>query len=896
MNKILFEIREIQTKWIWIVLVFLIGVFIIRGGMTVSTKSGFLKFHGKEQYEPLNINSKDTYAGFYGKVNHYLEISLNDTFENQVYVIDSVNSFYQRLQFYCPTEGNAGYLVDKREIRLVGFVPDKDNLEEVKFFHNSNFTRLLEKQRHNLSAQFFKIQWKNGTNPRIKSITIDNTLGNVALLNYKWTGKIILEDPFSQIDPNVVYLIKDNIPIPLFTSDLPLQRFRASESSGNEITTIQNSEWNPLKTEMYEQMYQLLNNSDASNLFRVSYSSNQYLDFLNKGNRIFFSNSLVDVKLWVDGREQKITEQANNHFFTTSFHNVVKLQITNREGYRSVNEVIYVSKMPFRIASMLTNEGFAGKRTHVNENYCDLFTRQEIMYLESNLKTTSQKIIALTNNNLLSKVLEDEIKAYINNSLYNNTRYRWNDKDEFQMSFCLMDISTGEVIAAPFYSNRFSQTKLTEKDEIAEIKNFNLEFHHIGSTMKPLLAFAAVAKYPALGQFNLMSAQYSEDSCNLLGYTVTPYGRKKDGSSNSLFWSNNINRTFFLGHSHDNYPIALALLALTENTREDANAFNLLNTRGELNNSSVNNLHQLLRNVGTRIKYYPRKGIDERMLFKNEAQDTKIGESSFANLISNLYDIEMETRDRDNDFQSADTISWRHLTEHSPKLYALYPDNVNLGLDLIVNFHDFENFILGQGNNKWSNIKLAEAYSRLLSKRIVKATFLKGHDQFGYLFQNPSSLFNKISTFNFRRTELEMESAWHSFMSNWETAVHDSITGNTLNSAFQAFNQSLNNSEQESLNYHFYCKTGTPEEEDLNNTMYINGNKKIWLDEGLFVFGITNADNQQPKGLVGVVYIRHITECAPNGRKGIESSSARDFLSPRIFNKIMFYNQNRFNR
>jgi len=897
MNKKLFEIRKINPKSIWVILVFVFIILFAAGSIYVYKKSGFLKFHGVNQYKPLNVNLEDTCAGFYGKVNFFLTRALSDTITSPEYQVNSINSFYQRLQFYSPVEENGDYLVDVREIRLVGFKPDTSNQDELKFFYNSNFNRLLEKQRQNLSAQFFKIEWKKGVNPRIDSISIDNTLGNVALLNDKWKGQILLDDPFSQIDTNVVYLIKDNIPIPLFTSNLPLSRLEASATSANETTTVLIGEWSHKKTEIFEHIYHMLNQGDASKLFRVAFGRDLFLDFLNAGDSIYFSNSLVRVKLWIDGREQVITDQSNTHSFPTTFLNVVKLQITNMEGYSYINEVIYFSKMPFRIASKLANEGFAGNRTQINEDYCDLFTRQEIMHIESNLKSEINQTVALTNNILLSKILEDEIETYVNHDLYEDDRYRWNVKDEFQMSVCLMDIATGEVIAAPFYSNRFAKNILEGKDEIAEIKNFNLEFHHIGSAFKPLLAFAAVAKYPILEYFNLTSAYFYKDSCNLLGYTLMPYGKKKDDSANPLFWSNNINRIFFLGHSHDNYPIALSMLALTENTTEDANAFTLLNSQSNWNNLSINNLHQLLGDEGTRLKYYLGKGINERMLFRDDIYDVKLGESSFSNLISNLYDIEMETRDRENAYQSLDTISWRHLKGNSVKLYTLYPDQVNLGLNLIGNFRDFENFILGQGNNKWNNIKLAEAYARLMSKRKIKATFLKSNEPFGYLFENPNDLFKKISEPGFTRTEQEMEVAWINFMNDWSSAVQQGGYGNTLSPAYNTFINSINNIESDSLN--FYCKTGTPDEEVIKNTIYQNGKKKIWLDQGVFVFGITNKDNEQPKGVVGVVYIRHISENSPNlngvDRKGIESSTAREFLKADVYQKIMFYNKNRFN-
>jgi hypothetical protein len=363
-----------------------------------------------------------------------------------------------------------------------------------------------------------------------------------------------------------------------------------------------------------------------------------------------------------------------------------------------------------------------------------------------------------------------------------------------------------------------------------------------------------------------------------------------------------------LGHSHDNYPIALTMLALTES--DDRQMFNLLNAE-VLDNGSVNNLYQLLGNNGTRIKYFPQNSTSEKMLW----YDNKLlGESSFANLISNLYDIEIERRDRDTAYLEFDITTWQYLNDAALQLLVLYPEKENMRLDAVRTIRDFENFILGQGNNKWSNIKLAEAYSRLLSKQKVKVTFLQSNEPTSYLFENASSLFEKTSTsFDFQRTSEDMENAWSSFMRDWRNSIYHNSDrptnvrglnddGNTLNDGCYNFRRSFNNITNEFANYHFYCKTGTPEEEDIDNKIYINSTQKIWLDEGVFVFGITNIDNEQPKGIVGVVYIKHISTASPiiykDGveikRNGVESSTARDFLTDDLYKKIMFYNKNRF--
>lgn len=867
-NKKLFEIREI--KW-WQILIIcaIIMLPIILIPCFVQHKSGFLKFHGENQYEPMKEENK----GLYGKIDYALAEALKGKEYRADKLTDTIYMRGSKLQFYVPNTDE--YIVDVREIRLIGFIPDSTEME---FFHNSNFKFYLQKQNENRDKAYFKIEWhKEAYPPRIKSIKIDNTLGDVSLLNNDWKGQIFLEDPFSKMDSNVVYLIKDNMPVPLFTSNFPIAEFKGAPT---KFIPIKIAEWKPNKVHEYQQRYDSLNKAipSSSKVLRVEYNDNNWIEFLNKGDSIYITNGTQDTIFIGNGDKPKniIEKQVNGYPFPRSFENVVKLEI------KSTKQYIYLSKTPFNIASKLVNNGFAGKRTPINEEYYDLFTRQELVQLESNLDTKSQDI-TLTNNIILSKLLEDGIRNYIETNLKSQSI---NNKDEFQMSICLMDISTGEVIAAPYYSNYFPDKKAVAE---TEIKNFNLVRHHIGSTFKPLLAFAAAAKYPSLAQFSLTNIEENTDKCCLIGYKVPHYGK-----GNPLFWNtyNSKSRINFLGHSHDNYPIALTILALTENFRNtaDVKVFNLLNAN-KLDHKQINDIPKLLGN-----------GELYRIPNDFKFNKSKLGESSFANLFYNLYDIEMQSRDKDDWSLTADTMSWRYLKGNTLKLYSLYPDKLNLQLDLINNFIDFENFVLGQGNNFWNNVKLAEAYSRLLSKKTIKATFLKRNEEFPDLFKD--NMFNHISTFEFSRTKQEMENAWTLFMEDWREAVaqtkNTTNKGGTLHEAYIKFKNSFND-VNDFAKYHFYCKTGTPQVMDVNAHSKISKedgitylSETLWRNEGVFVFGITNKNEQNPKGIVGVIYIKQISDKKPTNR--IEGATARDFLTVDIFKKIMFYNQNRFNQ
>lgn len=884
-NKKLFEIREIKGKHIALgLLIFgaIIGLFTL----FICLKGTFAtEFHGQSHYKPLNEENK----GLYGKVNYCLKKALNEGNTNTPITIENLNALYPRLRFFCSSDSN-NYLISSEEVRLIDFIPDNTNNEEVNFFHNSIFKQLIEKQRKNLSKQYFIIKWTSDKR-HIVSIEIEPTLGDVPLLNDKWTGEILLDDPFSKIDPNVVYLIKDNIPLPLFSSQLTVPEFRNYETNGHDTIFVGN--WKTRSISEYEHMY--LNQTDGKPVNVIFRNGQREVRFLNTGNRIYIQPMQLFVQVYLNGKDTLIKEQTT--FALPNINNNLKIRVLNIKDDSHLDETLYLSKTPFSIASKLFGND-VGRRVHINSSYADLFSVQQFVHLESNMKAKQQKRVALSTNIFLSKVLENEMRSYVDR-LYNNPKTRWNIKDEYQMSVCLMDIATGEIIAAPFYTNNFERNL---KDELLECRNYNLENHHIGSTFKPLLAFAAAAKYPALSQFRLTNAHFiNKDSCSMLGYTVPPYGLTKKNEPKDIFWTvgNELSRTRFLGHSHDNYPIALTMLALTEpgsrNNNRDINSFNILSQQ-TLNNQLVNNLHNLLGNNGVRIRNYPRRSI----IFNDRARNlnVELGHSSFANLMSNLYNI--KTISNDTIVLYSDKYIWKFLDEIPTGLSSLFPDMVNLHWDYVSNFIDFENMVLGQGDNKWNNIKFAEAYSRLLSKRKVQASFVKNSSQSERLFANPSALFNYTAPYIERKTEQEMNNTWSSFMHDWEEAVQQGGDGNTLTPANNRFQ--INNQNQ---NYHFYCKTGTPQEEDnIAFNKYLNGRVDdrgnvlpVWYDEGVFVFGITSNNTQNPRGVVGVVYIKHISETSPpEGIKGVESYTARDFFTSELYKKVMFYNHNRFNQ
>jgi len=881
MNRNLFKIEHRSKApiiWIVVIVIILLSGFFYQ--FKFNKQDNFLKFHGLSDYSPLTENGK----GLYGKVNVLLQEALKDT-NNIGYAISNLDSIYNRLRFYYPTD-TTDYLVSVDDIRLIGFTPK--NKEEETFYFNSDFKNVIEKQNRNLTQKYFNIEW-NRAKSKIIGITIDTTLFNFSLQNDNWKGLIKFKDPFFEIDSNIKYLITENSIIPLFSSNKDSIDFYKYQHKWSAWTTITPQTAKKYSISEYEKIYENLNlnNSDSSRTILLNYRANNdnqefSLRILNTGDKLVLQTQAIDISVY--GAGNSIRAVHDTTFAVSNSFDNLKVQLRLR-GHSEEIAPLYISNISPFIASKPQNEGITGERLHIDTSCLDLFSLQQVRQIETSISSKDNiDKVELSTNIILSKYLEREIKNYVS-GLFNNSYFRKRPDDVFEMSVCLMDIATGEIIAAPYYSNEFEKNNI---DEVVEQRNFNLVKHDIGSTFKPLISFAAYLKYKSLSQFQLLlnTTRFIADTvCTILGYRSLVYGLNKTTKApNPLFWSDHVvGRQEFLSKSHDNYPIALTMLALTEDKDP---AFSLL-TNSYLNNAGVNNLYQVNGNETSRIRQQNR-----RLIFNN------ISNSSFVNLLSNLYNVEAESKDSTYNIITYDTDSWSRLKTGKKNFYSLYPDIVYLGTERfgnvnsdLVDFKKFQLFVLGQGDNLWTNVKLAEAYSRLLSKHKITATFIKNDSaSLPYLFQNPISLFHLASNnhYQFNVTSTGIDSTWNSFMADWRAAVQ--LPNPLLRTAFNNFQRGVLNHND----YYFYCKTGTPQENDelTNNKVFKKGKDRIWRDEGLFVFGITNTDTNYPKGVVGVVYIKHLSLSNPGD--GVESSTARDFITPDIYKKILFYNQNRF--
>jgi len=447
------------------------------------------------------------------------------------------------------------------------------------------------------------------------------------------------------------------------------------------------------------------------------------------------------------------------------------------------------------------NNGTVGDRNSINDRYLDLSTKQKIRILGQSFVKSDKENLYITENILLGKMLEERILNFY------REKFRDYRNRIIEISVCVMDIYTGRILATPYFSNQWNQYDF--KETFPTEKNFNLYNHDIASTFKPLFAGHCVQKKPSLLNFSFEDyspPQHNNKTCEILEYEVESYPRKN--VKDPLFWSNCTSMSEFLGKSHDNYPIALFLKSVKPNIKQ-------LKSTPWVTFEQLDTLPffiDMAKNYGVELNY------------------TK------SSVICNNY--------------------WKDTKLKIP--YQLKPDKVNLMGPAKEKkyFYDIKAFVLGQGDNKWSNVALAQGYARLISGREIQGTFI---------FSQPKNRPNEIAGNN-RTTRVQ-------FLERWERAVN--INNATIREPYNLFKNGVTNPGE----YKYYAKTGTPE--DLNrNSEYF---KPTIIDEGLFAVGIV-ASNNNEKGIVCVVHVR--SNRLPGNNSIINSEKAKILLNSETYKKI----------
>lgn len=841
-------------------------------------------------YDPTQSLAED--EGFVGRSNTLLAELLTIVDPSvEATCLDSLNKRYLALEFALPYGEEHKAAIEAADLRLVGIHPEYIKDERLRrFYYNSRLPQLLQQQDEQKGETYFRFKCHGksgkvqGTRPiEITSIKLIPSMFKVMLSKNPWKGTIFGPDNCLFADRQTVFLTYGNSVLPLrgerhLTRENPVF-IRAIMQDGSLRSPEGEIDYydyylKAFKDEKPHAVNIGLRNSSGERdqaTFLISYSHDS----------LFVSHS-ADIAIVSGGQSQifERPERGSQRPSVVPFRDGMKLLVYDDES-RKLGEFSLYRQNPSRVLSCLVQSSTGTSRFIIGEEQTDLFTQQMLRGLSRHLSNRDNvDSVILSVDPMLSREFENEIVDYLHSLRADITKQRPRNqvKEQYDMSLTIMDLSTGDVLATPFY------TTLFDYDDFPDIlrlttRNASLSRRSIGSVFKPMVALASVLATPSLLDMDTQNphrysppADWSEKKPRARFFGRDTYAWAKKSASH---WGG-CDFTTFLSRSDDVYPVALTALAMTGEPIDGKTVTTLPLTGNS-------NFFEL--------------GKDQMLRFKksSEHENTNTRDHVFTDWLAYLYDTSY-----DKDY-AADLNLFANLLERD----TLSADQKNFGLEEISpeltslrmdRFYDGDDFkarlvpwVLGQGDNMWNCIKVAEAWCRMIGKRDVKASFIK-HDG----TKAPPSLIRDGAQYPGstlgQRSVADINATWNSFLSK----LHSAQSGGSLLGAMRDRVNRLNTAEH--ANLALFSKTGTPDAY-LRYEFPLLGGSNRYVDVGLYAFALVDnaqyteriCHNQPANGIVCVVRITRSYEChrCRSGHQcgaceafwGLKSSHARDFFA-----------------
>jgi len=872
-------------------------IAVVLSGLKSTTPLG--RQGSKDVYNPAECPD----SGFVGSANKLLSELLLDTLEGNHPVTDleSLNRKYQALTFALPYGEEQKAVIEASDLRLVGIKAERIRSDRGRmFYYNSRLPELLLQQKENISDTYFRIyckgeqyNYEEKKKPvHLTRVEVIPSMFKVALVKDPWTGII-------QGAPNCLFTEQNAVFLNYGNSILPLPRLKQADLTNSIKYQAVADEAQVLDRNGQELDYY----SVYSDLFKSrTENTKSCANILMKGskddaaaNAPYFTICCAKeqlyirphVKMRIFGRQQsyeiKSKDQGQQDDAIIPLEDGMKIVAYQENDYK-IAEFTLFTHDPMRTLSSLSLTNVGRERINLPALQTDLFTRQVVRGLSRNMSNTYNiDTVRLSLDPMLSRAFEKELRNYMYavKRQIGTPRHIRRNSEQYDISMTVMDMATGDIIATPYYSSRL--------DEVPEelkmtTRNPAMSRRFIGSTFKPLVALASVLANP-----NLLSLDtHGKYHLNEGGETATFFGRKTHAwaKKSSSHWGGS-RMADFLSYSDDVYPVALASLAMTG-----------VNVDNSVTTFPLSGGNNYFREQGHMLWFKTNKEVDFSP--QNHPFNDWI-----TYLYATNYDKDIVT---DTIFKNLYTQNNLNHQERRYGLDELIPDVMNMNLDRFLEGQGFRQmlppWVLGQGDNQWSCIKVAEAWSRMLTKRNVLASLIHNDEV-------PSSLVDDISKGAGKRTvkglatTSQTNSTWNGFLSAFRDAQHIQTShGSTL---LRMYNQVQNlNGSGIPHSLVLFSKTGTPDVYDRYDTPLIGGNRRQ-IDLGMYSFAlmdslqVKNVTNNRPaKGVVCIVRITRTYECDQCSRlhkqcprceafNGVNSTHARNFFSENANRLRKFY-------
>ena len=401
-------------------------------------------------------------------------------------------------------------------------------------------------------------------------------------------------------------------------------------------------------------------------------------------------------------------------------------------------------------------------------------------------------------------------------------------------SATILDAINGRVLAVASVEKK--------EDEI----NGNLRLHPVGSAAKIFLAAAAGHGAPDLFKLQIDPHPVGDET-NLLGYRLTEGYKLRNHQTGE---SGQTDFTNYIAKSCNRYHAILMTLALAKDSATASGAEPSQLSHGiRFTQDPVDQSNGKAYIGQDPILNRPDLGYFLSSEPGGRLECNNLENSEMAMNLERFFDVRRKYVEGSRELFA--TQSWNVLfarlgvaqkPELYPAFYPIMPQSTNLGLNLNIDFRqDFISLLFGGATNRWSNVQLAEAASRLVTQRKVHATFVE-----------------KI-TDNGRETNesgaielLGLDRGVHQKVLAGMEAV--CLPGGTAGDLYPML-QELKSQAKQDLIIEFYGKTGTPFRVEIRR-----GEKDIYSSVFVFTALLRDRSGSLRDGLSFAVYIEDLGE------------------------------------
>ncbi len=446
--------------------------------------------------------------------------------------------------------------------------------------------------------------------------------------------------------------------------------------------------------------------------------------------------------------------------------------------------------------------------------------------------------------------LDEDIAGLAQTALENYSKQL--SRSPLRASCTIMEATTGRVLATASVVKR------------REDPNENFKLHPVGSSTKIFLAAAATQNYPDLLSLQIDPHPVGEER-NLLGYDLQE-GYKLRRHSPAVGEAGTTDFSAYIAKSCNRYHAVLIALSLAKDSaaatgKQDDGFFGMAPTEETFDNSNGNIY------LGDRImSNKPDLGYFVSPRSNGSLECTNLESSELALNLERLFSVKRKYYEGSGDFFSPEPwnilfarLGLEQRPDLYPAFYSIMPQTVNLGFNLNIDFRlDFISILFGGATNRWNNVHLAEATSRLVTNQKVQARFVEKILEDGRDLREP-----------YESQSLGIDTAVQNRILEGMEAV--SAPGGTAADLYPLL-QDLKERTSSKYWLEFYGKTGTPFRREIRK-----GEEEIY--SSIFLFSALLRNREQGKIEDGLTFAAYIEDLGEH--------KAVDFLK-QILPKILF--------